>query len=447
MSGVWPVAALVLGVMGAGARGQEEAPPAEPPPLFESVSDVDPELLGDSLRESQAATEENTGASSAAEAVELVREANPERHGQWQVRPHLDVRFSYDDNIFIRNKNRTEDFIVAAAPGLSVGFWEKETDQAKYLERQGLASTIDVGQANYFVFDYTAIFLGFAKNDSEDAVDHDALLRGAWRGPKLTVAGNVHLESKSETNTEVGGRIRRKTISGEVTASYQLSEKTYIGLGVYHRTNDPQDYVETIQTHAEAFFDYAPTELVRFGLGVAGGKVNVLGGSDQVFERILARASYTFTEKLEMELRGGVEFRQCSGQVGDQTNPVFEVKTIWTPMHGTRVTLEAFRRVDPSIERPEENLTYTGAALGIERQLYRGWVAALRGGYQFTDYSGQTANGGREDSYWFVRPSLVYNFAEWGNVELAYEHRRNDSSQGESSFTDNQVSMQLSLIY
>lgn len=439
--------ALALGITATWAEAEESIPPAEPPAIFEPVQGADAEFLGDSLRESEAATDENTGASSATEPVELVRDARPERHGQWQVRPHLDVRFSYDDNIFIRNHDRTGDFIVAAAPGLSAGFWEKETDKAKYLERQDLASTVETGESNFFLFEYTAIFLGFARTHSQDTVDQDALLRGAWHGPKLTVAGNVHLESKSETNTEVGGRIRRKTISGELTAAYQLSEKTYVGLGVYHRTNDPQDFVETIQTHAEAFFDYAPTEVVRFGLGVASGKVNVQGGADQVFERLLARASYTFTEKLEMELRGGVEFRQCSGDVGDQTNPVFEVRTVWTPMHGTRISLEAFRRVDPSIERPEENLTYTGAALTLERQLYRGWSGALRGGYEFTDYSGRVANGGRNDNYWFVRPSLVYNFAEWGNVELAYEHRRNDSSQAESTFTDNQVSVQLSLNY
>ncbi len=153
---------------------------------------------------------------------------------------------------------------------MAVGFWERDADRERYLERDRPASIEEPAAGNFWMADYTAILLGFAKTHSQDALDHDGVLKGRWNGAKLTLEATVHLEDKSETNTEVGGRIRRKTLTAEATASYQKTEKTAFGLTVFNRTNDPQDFVQTIETRAEAFVQYAPTPLLRFGL--VGGR-------------------------------------------------------------------------------------------------------------------------------------------------------------------------------
>jgi hypothetical protein len=330
---------------------------------------------------------------------------------------------------------------------LALGYWDDDAIRSRYLDRQRFTSIIDPGEGNFWFADYTAILLGFAKTTSQNSFDQDGLLQGRWRGEKLTLAGTVHLESKSETNTEVGGRIRRKTLTAELAASYQKTEKTTVGVVVHERANDPQDFVQTVETSAEAFLDYAPTPLVRFGFSTGAGVVNVQAGADQVFERLLARASYSLTEKLEAELRGGVEFRQSSGLAGDQTNPIFELRATWTPAAATHVTVDAFRRVETSIERPEQNITFTGFEIRLHRQLRGGLHGFIEGGYEISDYSSTPTDGGRNDGYYFIRPGLLYNFAEWGNATLSYEHRENDSSQGSTSFVDNQTSVQVSLSY
>ncbi len=175
--------------------------------------------------------------------------------------------------------------------------------------------------------------------------------------------------------------------------------------------------------------------------------VNVESGADQVFERVLARASYSLTEKLETELRGGVEFRQSSGAAGDRTNPIFELRTTWTPAAATQIALEAYRRVETSIERPEQNIVFTGFAIRFQRQLRGGLHGLLAGGYEVSDYMATATDPGRNDGYYFIRPGLLYNFAEWGNASLTYEHRANDSNQPGSSFGDNQTSVQVSVAY
>ena len=90
------------------------------------------ELLGDLLRESETASPEGLNA---AERVAIVQDGKPAGRGRWQVSPHLDVRGTYDDNIFIREHHKTEDYILTLAPGLAVGFWERDADRERYLER------------------------------------------------------------------------------------------------------------------------------------------------------------------------------------------------------------------------------------------------------------------------------------------------------------------------
>jgi hypothetical protein len=433
-----------LTALAAHAQAPREAQSARDAQPVSASLDAGAESLGDLLRESEAAAPETLNA---ADPVAIVPGAGPGSRGRWRATPHLDMRATYDDNIFIRHRDRTDDFIFALSPGVALGYWESNEDRERYLDKERAASVVQPGQGNFCLVDYTATLLGFAKTHSQNAFDQDGLITGRRGWEKLVLSGTVHLESKSETNTEVGGRIRRRTETGELTSTYQATEKTAVGLAFYDRLNDPKDFVQTLEWRTEAFVDYAATPLVRVGISAGAGFVNVESGADQVFERVLARASYALSEKLEAGLRAGVEFRQSSGSAGDRTNPIFELEATWTPAAETKVSVQAFRRVETSIERPEQNITFTGCALRLRRQLRHGFHGILEGGYEFSDYTSTPTESGRNDSYYFVRPSLLYNFAAWGNASLSYEHRANDSSQGSSSFFDNQTSLQISLVY
>jgi hypothetical protein len=444
MKGCVACGLATLSVLAAQAQQPREPQPAPDAQPVSATVDSGAESLGDILRESEAAAPETLNA---ADPVAIVPGAGPGARGRWRATPHLDFRTTYDDNIFIRHRDRVDDFIFALSPGIALGYWESNEDRERYLERERAASLVQPGPGNFFYLDYTATLLGFAKTHSQNAFDQDALITGSRRGEKFTLGGTIHLESKSETNTEVGGRIRRRTQTGELTSSYQATEKTTLGLAFYDRLNDPEDFVQTLEWRTEAFVDYAPTPLVRVGFSAGAGYVDVESGADQVFERMLARASYALSEKLDASLRAGVEFRQSSGLAGDHTNPIFELEATWTPAAATRISFQAFRRVETSIERPEQNITFTGAALRFRRQLRGGFQGILEGGYEYADYTSTPTESGRNDSYYFVRPSLLYNFASWGNASLSYEHRANDSSQGSTSFFDNQTSLQISLVY
>ena len=426
------------------AQGEESNVPPEPRVIFTDISDV-----GESLLVSPATESEQ---SDAAEALNLelgptvINEEIPS--GRWKVSPHLEARMTYDDNIFIQHDHKVDDFIFTLSPGLAIGIWDAEKRRTDgFLDRQNLATEIDKGRGSYFAVDYTAILLGFAKTDSQNAFDQDARMDARWQADKWSLSGVVQYESKSETNTDIGTRIRRKTFSAEVVASYRVSDKTAIDTSASFRANDPENYVRSTTWKVESEASYEMTPLVRVGIGGAVGGVETDGGSDDFFERVLTRAAYRFDEKLDFEVRGGVEFRQSDGAAGDRVNPIFSVRAGYEPAEGTRIGLEAFRSVETSEFRPEESYERTGVALTFLRSLRSGFHLRLDAGYQQSDYSGFADESGREDQYFFVRPNILYNFASWGNAALTYEFRKNDSNRTTSTFNNNQIKFQVNFAY
>lgn len=421
----------------------QEADPLEPGPRLDAV-----ENLGENLRVSEAVTADG---GSVAEAVGGAISAgdggDAGRRGRWRFAPHLEVTGTFDDNIFIKHRDEVADFIFTLAPGVALGFWDEEEERERYLSRQHGAATVPRGNGNFLMVDYTAILLGFARTSSQNALDHDGYFAGQWKLEKLTLGASIHGESKSEANADVGGRVQRKTVRTEVRAGYQLSDKTALEVALFNTYNDPEDFTRTVEWRGEAYLAYAPTPLLKFGLGAGAGLVDVDGGAERTFERLLVGGSYALTEKFEVRARVGVEFRQSDGPSGDEESPIFEAEATWTPAENTRVRLEGFRRVETSAFRPDDDILRTGGVLSVQRELRGGLHFTIEGGYAVAEYTGAGSGGDRTDRYYFVSPGLLYNFARWGNIRAAYTHRSNDSNRSTSSFDNNQVTLQISLIF
>lgn len=415
--------------------------PAEP--MVETLEAPD---LGGALIESGAMEPGDLDAAESAVAPPVTGGMGAGRAGRWKISPHFELRVIYDDNIFIRPNNQVDDFIIAASPGLAIGYWDNEEEMARYLDRTGGAGRLNRGVGNFFVLDYTAILLSFAKTSSQNAFDQDVLLDAGWQFGKLTLGAGTRFESKSEADIDIGGRVRRTALTSKLEASYQLSERTSVEANFYNEVKDRENFIGTVEWRNENYLDYALTPLVNIALGIAVGSVDVETGADQVFERILGRASYDLTGKLSLHARGGVEFRQSDGS-GDHVNPVVDVAVRYSLSEGTLIALDAFRRVETAASRPDELYTATGVSLRLERSLANGLHFSIEGGYATTAYSESGGSDGRSDDFFYARAGLLYNFAQWGNVGVGYEYRRNNSTNESSSFENNQIYMQVGLIY
>ena len=404
---------------------------------------TDGEDLGSSLFVSEAVRGSDVNVTGTArEPIAPGDAGNAKRNGLWRVEPHLGAKGTYNDNLFIQRNGKVADYEFSLSPGLALGFWKSNEARERFLHYRRGVTVADRSEGSFAAFDYTAILLGFARTSSLNTVNHDARFDARWERGKFTVGGNIRYESKLEANADPGRLVTRKTLSASIISHYQLTKRTGLELGMYHETNRPEGFVRTAEWSGAGFADFAVTPRVRFGFGMTGGLLEVQPGFDQVFERVLARASYSLSEKLEAEFRGGVEFRQ-SVQPGDRTYPVFDFRTRWIPAAGTRVGFNAFRNVNKSIFEPEKDFTLTGIDLTFERAILGRLLLSIEGGYRRANYIGEA----RTDDYFFIRPGLSYALGTWGSIGAGYEYRENNSNREQSSFENNLVTLDMTVKY
>ncbi|MCW0221077.1 MAG: MtrB/PioB family outer membrane beta-barrel protein, partial [Prosthecobacter sp.] len=74
----------------------------------------------------------------------------------------------------------------------------------------------------------------------------------------------------------------------------------------------------------------------------------------------------------------------------------------------------------------------------------------MSAGYEVSEYEATDTGGviDREDTYFFVRPTITYTFNSHLSANLFYQYSTNDSSTGPgSSFDRNQIGLYLSLAF
>jgi Putative beta-barrel porin 2 len=381
-----------------------------------------------------------------AEPVEQVPAGEVGGGARWRIAPHIQAKVTYDDNIFIQPDHERADFIFTLAPGATFGYWELEAQRQDYLdETQDSNYLAQRAVGNFLIVDYTAYLLGFARTSSENTLDHDGRVAFRWELAKLTLGATLHAESKSEADPDVGERVKIRRLAIDITSRYQLSEKTTVELALYNTINDPEGFIQTTEWRAEGFAEYSVTTLIQLGLGVAGGRLSVTEGSDQSFEQILARAQYSFSDKLNAQFSGGVEFRQFDTSSSERTSPVFTLGFDWRPATATQFTLQAFRRTSASALNVDENVTTTGFEATFRRLLTGGLQFSLTGGYYVANYRFVGGNEPRTDNFIFVRPGLLYQFTDRLHAGITYQYRRNESNNHQFQFSNNQVTAEIGL--
>jgi hypothetical protein len=380
------------------------------------------------------------------EPVALVPTTEAGGGARWRIAPHIQAKVTYDDNIFIQPDHKRADFIFTLAPGITFGYWELEEGR-DYFQWKDAGSLIERARGNFLIADYTAFLLGFARTSSENTVDHDGRVAFRWELAKLTLGATLAAGSNTEADPDVGERVRVRTLAINITSRYQVSDKTLLGLALSNTINDPDGFIQTTEWRAEGFAQYAITPLLQLGLGLAGGRLQVEEGSDQVFEQILGRAEYSLTDKLAAQFSGGVEFRQFDESNNDRTSPVFALGIDWRPAAATEVTLQAFRQVGASSLNADENITTTGFEANFRRALRGGLQFSLAGGYHVASYTFAGGGETRTDHYVFVRPGLFYRITDRLQAGLTYQYRRNDSNLQRFGFSNNQLTAEIGLRY
>jgi hypothetical protein len=367
-------------------------------------------------------------------AEEALAEAPPEPDSEtrpWTTHFHASVAARYDDNIFISAAHKKSDFVTqpTAGGGMALGDYTAK-------------------QFNYLVADYTGMGEIFERHSNEDAYEQTASIEGQARLARLTLKGDFQFQDLADEDIELGARARRQIYTGDLSARYDISDKTYVEATAQNTIANYDLYLDSHDERGGLSFNYLLNPDVTIGLGAMGGVLSVQDSGSQTYEQYLSSIQIAATGKFTGKASGGLEDRQL-GNGGSFVTPVFELTGGYTPFEGLDLNLTGFRRVLNSAYYTGYDYISTGMSGGIEYKFSDRIAGAFDGGYENTNYRNIATGGSisRSDNYYFVRPALRYTPSRYWNVEVYSFYRTNASTVATSSFNNTQVGASINLTY
>jgi len=351
-------------------------------------------------------------------------------NGKWGWHPHLSVSTLYDGNVFLRSNDKDGDFITRIAPGISLRLGDSHAPL-------------------YLTADYTIGADLFAKNTSEDSLDHRAVMDLQWLLPRTTLGFHLGFVSDTGTSIDVTDRVRRQVYFAGITSHYFLTEKTSWDLNADYDFTDFGSLISSGEARLQGYFNYAYSPKTTFGLGGTLGQVTVEDGPDQVYEQLNFRTIYIATGKLTFTGEVGCEWRQTDG--GDDTiNPVFSLDAGWRVREGTTVSLDARRRIFASAIFQDQNYAETDFAITVRQRFSRHADVSLAVGYENNDYQATVpdVSATRMDNFYYIRPGVEWRPLAFLGVGLFYEYSQNISTgAGDRNFRRDRGGLQLSILF
>lgn len=333
---------------------------------------------------------------------------------------------TYDDNIFISHNNAQDDFVTGLSAGVTLGMGDLEKQKGSFL---------------LFSYDVSPYF--FAKHPKLDAVDQDGLLRAQWTGSKLTLTSVFQYIDYTGSDKDAGDRVNRKVYQGNLNALYAYSDKTRLGLEFRATLTDYAEQYDQKEVMSTGWGEYQVTPLIAAGGGATVGYLDVQGSGSQTYEQLNGRVNYALAAKVSIVASAGVEFRQASG---NRVTPVFDLMANYSPYDLLKMTLDAYRRVIPSIISRNQDTDVTGVSFGVTERFLTVFEADVTGGFENTVYHSDkpTTALTPSENYAYVRGSLVYILSDRWRVETFGELRTNHSTESDRSFDEHRTGVTVS---
>ncbi len=375
---------------------------------------------------------------------------------KWKVITSIAQTTTIDDNLFISHSNKQSDLYFSVTPGIAAGWGDfrtallqNSTGFSDEYEQTGIpVEEEDPTTGEYAFIDYTADASHYLSHDSLDAVDQDAGITAQWDLPKVVLGLNARAQSLSGPEIDLGMRTRRTIFTVAATAAYTLSDKTSFDLDAEGVARDYASELSSSEWHAQFGINYQWLPKTNIGAAIVVGLRELESNPDQYYQQGLLHATYDATDRLSLRINGGIEVDETSGGGSTQISPVFGLGADYNIDLQDTLSVNASQTTSSSPITSGEDTETTSADLELHHRLSSSFSIGLSMGYQHVQYYTQgLSNLVRTDNYLYLRPSIAFSFAQWSQVELAYEYHRDVSSQQSFDFGENIASLQFDFVF
>jgi hypothetical protein len=351
----------------------------------------------------------------------LSREGPLAQWGLVSVRPHLLYRLLYGDGIQSSPGQPVTTAIQQFAPGILFGL------------------------GTHWTLDYTPTWTLYSSHAFRNTLDHAVSLLGGTSYGDWTFGFSQGYVSSSPTLVETGQQTRQEIYSTGINASYHLGIRTLLDMAVSQNVRSADTFTSSRDWSTSDWLHYQFSPRLDAAIGLSCGYVNVSAGSDMTYTRPQGQITWKATDKISVNVQGGVENRKFhSGGAGDLNSPVYGASVQYQPVETTRLILGATRDVSASYFE-NQVIKSTGWNAGLEQRLLQEFYLSVGFAQRKARYVA-TTNGftaGRDDQNDSFDVRLRTTFLRRGSIAVLYQINHNSSNFSGYGFSSHQIGLEI----
>jgi hypothetical protein len=352
-------------------------------------------------------------------------ESPPLQWGLVDLRPHLNYRLLYGNGIQSSPGQQQNTAINAISPGLFFGI------------------------ADHWTLDYTPTKTFYSNRAFRDTLDHSLQLNGGTTFEDWVFGLSGSYVSSTQPLIETGMQTKQKTWSTTASVGYHFGSRMLLDTSVSHIDQSAEALTSSREWSTSDWLHYQVAPQWDTAIGFGAGTVNVSAGSDMTYTRPQAQIGWRPTDKLSLNVQGGIEYRKFrSGGAADLRSPTYGASIQYQPVETTALTFGASRTVSPSYFTNQISRG-TGWTAGIEQRLFQHFHLGMGLGHQKTSYIATASNvaAGRDDVSNSFNARLSTTILRKVSIAALYQRSRNSSNLAGYTFTSSQVGLEVGWRY
>lgn len=347
----------------------------------------------------------------------------------WAFLPRVTLAVTRDDNVFLDPEDGQVNTSVTLAPGL-MAVWGRPAHNHLYAD-YGMRIPVYESEA-----------------ELNDRPSHMLRLGAVYRTGKTQLDAQAGYRHVEEADVELGARLTKQTLLGDLAGEYRLNGKSSLGL---------QGRVERHEYRDDRYMDYdryyGAGRYYRRLTPKSQGFVQGGLGRDEPLRSAHAARAADFHDvsiglrgkpkpKLSTAGRVGYMWRRYADESrGEYENWIASLRAGSSPFGLTSFQAELLADIRPAVDAERLEVVNRSIVLGAHRRLF---VERLRGNASFTagriEYVGGRneaaepapgARDGRTDDYWGFSAGVDWWTRKNVSLGAAYSYTRREGSRGD----------------
>ena len=302
---------------------------------------------------------------------------------------------------------------------------------------------VDVGTR--WMVDYTPSWTFYSNSAFTDTVSQSVRAVGAtsYEDWGFNVAQSYSLSTSPLVET--GRQTKEEDVGTNLGATWQMNSKLALELTGTQNLRYVWAQPDSFEWSTIDWLHYKAAPGLDTAIGLGYGYVNMTEGPDMTYGRYLGRIGFRVTDKINLNLQGGLETRKFKGAgVGAMNNGTYDASIQYHPMEATILSFSANRGVTASYFASQ--VTRNSGVGATLQQRFLGLLYLSVGVQHGTSNYLPSAAGvvaGRDDTYDSVNLRLSTTFRRRGTVAAIYQHSRNSSNTTGFGLTSSQYGIEV----